>query len=77
MNRGAQAPLMLLGRYRTQRETGDRMIGWGFILRSRVSAIGYRVRVFGYRYWSRDCDPNLCLFPYLKPRPETRKFGVS
>mgnify|MGYP005621919029 CR=1 FL=1 len=53
------------------------MIGWGFILRSRVSAVGYRVRVFRNRYWSRDCDPNLCLFPYLKPRPETRKFGVS
>jgi hypothetical protein len=30
----------------TQRETGDRMIGWGFMFRSRVSAVVSLVRVF-------------------------------
>ena len=31
-----------------QREIGDRMIGWGHIFRSRVSAIGTQVQVIGF-----------------------------
>ncbi len=40
-------------RYTTQRETGDRRIGWGRdTFRSQVSAISFLVQVFRYRSWS-------------------------
>ena len=36
--------------HKIQRETGDRMIGWGTSLRSRVSAIWCQVRVLRFRF---------------------------
>ena len=38
---------------RDQRETGDRMIGWGHLFRSRVSAVGSLGQVFRFGCWFR------------------------
>ena len=34
----------------TQRETGDRIICWGILFGSWVSAVGSQVQVFGFGY---------------------------
>ena len=62
------------GRCLTQRETGDRMIGWGFIFRSSVSVVGSPVRVFRFGCRCRKIpDPNLVLKTCTwDPMAETR-----
>ena len=55
------------------RETGDRRIGWGHIFRSRVSAIGYLVRVFrfGCRFGkSAICHPS-SIQPSIQPSTQS------